>query len=218
MGVEDEVGSFGLGGGVGEGVVVGPVRGAPEGVFWMLVDSFEGRRGRGLAVDCYVDVVGIGTSNYFCAIGVEILESGHGKVFIVQPGLVQELDSSNSTSVHALRELFGQVAKNVQASIYIGSVACKQHGADQAAVVLSVLRSRSTMKVDHDLQAYFLCPVHGLYEVGILSGNIRLVVSEVDCPVSYWDAYSVEACCFHVLEVIAVDEGTITGVRGIFGN
>ena len=72
-----------MAGGVWEGVVGGPVGEAPESVFWMLVGCFGGREGGGLAVDRYVDVAGFSASDYFCAIGVEVLKSRHGKVFVV---------------------------------------------------------------------------------------------------------------------------------------
>jgi hypothetical protein len=114
-----------------------------------------------------------------------------------------------------LREFLGQVAKDVQASIRIGSVTGKEHRSDQAAVVLSVLRPRRTVKVDHDLQAYFSSPVHSLDEVGILAGDIRLVVPEINCPVAQRYANCVEACCLHDLEIFAVDESTVTSVSGV---
>jgi len=72
------------------------------------------------------------------------------------------------------------------------------------------------VEVDHDLQAYFPSPVHSLYEVGILSSDIRLVVFDVDSPVTQRDAYSIEACCLHIFEVIAADEGSVTDVSGVF--
>jgi hypothetical protein len=48
-----------------------------------------------------------------------------------------------------------------------------------------------------------------------LSGDIGFFVSNVNCPVAQRNAYSIEACCLHVLEVIAVDEGTVTNMRGL---
>jgi len=76
MGVEDEGRGFcGWVGGVGEGIVGGPVGGAPEGVFRVSVGSFDGREGERLAVNRYVDAVGFRKSDYFCAIGVEVLKA-----------------------------------------------------------------------------------------------------------------------------------------------
>ena len=68
---------------VGEGVIGGPVGGAPESVFKVLVNCLESRKREGLAVNCYVDFVGFGFANYFCAIGVEVLEAGHGEIIVV---------------------------------------------------------------------------------------------------------------------------------------
>jgi len=61
----------------------------------------------------YVDVAGLGAADHFRAIGVEVLEPRHGEVVVVQSWLIQEFDSSHSTSIYSLRELLGEIAEDV---------------------------------------------------------------------------------------------------------
>jgi hypothetical protein len=85
----------------------------------------------GLAVDCYTNAtVRFSAADGFCAIGVEVFESGHGEIVIVKSRLIQQLDRRHGASIYALGELFSQVAEDIQASVGVGDVAGKQDRTD----------------------------------------------------------------------------------------
>jgi hypothetical protein len=57
--------------------------------------------------------------------------------------------------------------------------------------------------------------LYGLDEVGILAGDVRFVVLEVDCPVTDRNAYGVQTCVFHIFEIVAGEESAVSNVSSV---
>ena len=108
-----------------------------------------------LTVDDYVYGVGADTraGHHFYTVIVEVFELRHREVLIVQSGLIQQFDGRDGSAVDVLRKLLCHITEDIETSVRVGGVAWEENWSDQSTVVLAVLRSRCSMKIDHDLKA-----------------------------------------------------------------
>jgi hypothetical protein len=80
----------------------------------------------------------------------------------------------------------------------------------QARVIVSVLRARSSVKVDKDLKPDLSGPVNGSDEVRVGAGNVRLEVKERDDrPVADGNANVGETGSFDTVEVVECVERSV---------
>lgn len=133
------------------------------------------------------------------SISVELLY--HDLVELRQEWLIKELNR-NHNILHFWRSiLFFKTSQNSMGVAEAISIAPIRIRCLVPAMVEAVLRLRGAMKVNDNLQASAPRPVNGSVKIGRRSFDIRAPRLD-EAPVSYWNAYNVEACILDLLKVI----------------
>jgi len=89
------------------------------------------------------------------------------------------------------------------------------NGSLAAAVVEAILGTRSTMEIDHDLDALAICPVKGFRQPVVCALHVRLTVDGTHGPVPNGYPDHVDAVTLHLGEVAFGDPAAPVGLETV---
>ena len=94
------------------------------------------------------------------------------------------MKNSDSVGILGFSKLFSQNRNDVESTINVLFVRLPSDSTTTSRVVESVLRTGSTVNVDHDLEFVLLGPTDSLVEVRELTGNVRFSGLGFESPVT----------------------------------